>query len=86
MFRKDKFIFGLLGGLILPGFAWAYENLMKDDLGVPFQNKSTYLISIGLNLILVRIAYKKDFDHTGSGLMFISFLAAIAMFYFKLRP
>lgn len=86
MFRKDKFIFGLLGGLILPGFAWAYENLMKDDLGIPFQNKSIYLISIGLNLILVRIAYKKELEKTGSGLMLISFLASIVLFYFKLRP
>lgn len=86
MFRKDKFIIGCLGGLVLPGFAWLYENLMKEEYTALFQNKGIYLISIGLNLILVRMAYKKEVEKTAKGLMFISFLAAIAMFYFKLRP
>ncbi|MFM6975469.1 MAG: hypothetical protein ACKOW2_01285 [Sphingobacteriaceae bacterium] len=82
-FKKDHFLFGLLAGLLLPALAWVYESLISNDLSHAHRTKIIYLVSLVLNLILVRVAYRAGLEQTGRGLMFISFLSAIVLFYFK---
>ena len=82
MFKKDKFIYGLIGGLLLPALAWSYEGCITDSAN---HKNIIFFISIGLNLLIIRLAYKKELTQTANGLMLTSFLAAMALFYFKLR-
>lgn len=80
MFKKDNFIYGLLGGLLLPVFAGCYEFSVAPEAG---RKSTVLLISIGLNLLLVRMAYKKELPRLANGIMLVTFVAAIAFFYFK---
>lgn len=83
MLRKDNFVWGVLAGILLPGLALIYQKTTSNNLGISQHHQIIYLIGIALNLIIVRMAYRKDLEKTGRGLMFITFLAAMVLFYFK---
>lgn len=80
MFRKDKFMYGLLVGLLLPALAWCYEYLTAQETD---QKRIIFLFSIALNLLVVRLCYKRAVYKTANGIMFITFLAALGLFYSK---
>jgi hypothetical protein len=90
MLKKDKIVFGVLIGLILPclvyGILWFISQLVKVE-GVwarPFQAENMMLLSIMLNLIPMRIyMVRYKLDRTGRGVLLITFLLVAAYFIYR---
>jgi hypothetical protein len=92
MLKKDKFLLGIILGIILPGifFGLLYliTFLLKEgsyfDMVLSF-NK-ILLISIFINLLPIRYYFVNlKFDRTGRGLIMITFILVLFYFlYFRL--
>jgi len=87
MFQKNSILFGFVLGLILPGLALLIFNVLYKDVVILGKPAIPYLVALGLNLIGMRICYKKDADQTGRGIMistFIGMLLLVVVFKVKL--
>jgi len=85
MLSKNSVFVGLIAGLVLPAIAWLLFTIVYP--GVVFLNKPAlpYLVAIGLNLLLVKLCYKKGTDDTGRGIMLMSFVCIVLLIIFKIR-
>lgn len=87
MFQKNSILVGFVLGLILPGLALLIFNVLYKDIVILGKPAIPYLLALGLNLIGMRICYKKDADQTGRGIMlstFIGMLLLVVVFKVKL--
>lgn len=85
MQKANHIIWGVVAGVIFPAVAWF---LVADRWStVPYLGKPgvPYLIAIGLNLFLLRYAYKKEADQFGTGLMLSTFAFMLAAFILKIK-
>jgi hypothetical protein len=86
LFRQDKFILGIVIGVIAPwitlGILYSLNILFRDIiLKVPnlIQLSTLELIAIVVNVIMMRqYMVKLKYDKTGRGLLFITFIYIIA--------
>jgi hypothetical protein len=86
MFRKNSILAGLLVGLIAPVIAWlVFEYLLHNDAIIMDKPGVPYLIAIGLNLVMVRYAFKNDLDNTAKGLIVVTFAVMVAAFVFRIN-
>ena len=77
---------GFIIGLILPALALMLFNILYK--GAMLFNKPAipYLVALGLNLIIIRICYKKNADQTGLGVMLATFISMLLLvFVFKIK-
>jgi hypothetical protein len=83
---KNSVITGVLLGLVLPFTTWLVFGYLNP--GVVLMNKPAipYLIALALNLVIIRLCYKKNADQTGKGLMIATFAAMmILLFVLKIK-
>ena len=86
MFQKNSTLFGLVLGLILPGLALLLFNVLYKDALLLGKPAIPYMVALGLNLIIIRICYKKDADQTGRGVMLSTFVCMLLLvLVFKVR-
>ena len=85
MQKGNHLLLGLVAGLILPAVTWFV--IADHWSAVPYLGKPgvPYLIAAALNLILLRVTYKKGADQTGNGIMMSTFLFVLAAFIFKIK-
>jgi hypothetical protein len=77
---------GFVLGLILPGLALLLFNILYKDAVVLGKPAIPYMVALGLNLIAIRISYKKDADQTGKGIMLSTFICMLLLvLVFKVR-
>ena len=85
MLGKNSVLSGLLLGSILPILSWlVFEHstnipLIMDKPAVP------YLITIGLNLVLLRYCFRNGRDETANGIMMITFAFMLVVFILKIN-
>jgi hypothetical protein len=86
MFHKNPMFVGFVLGLILPGLALLLFNVLYKDAVVLGKPAIPYMVALGLNLIAIRISYKKDADQTGKGIMLSTFICMLLLvLVFKVR-
>jgi hypothetical protein len=86
MFHKNSMFVGFVLGLILPGLALLLFNILYKDAVVLGKPAIPYMVALGLNLIAIRISYKKDADQTGKGIMLSTFICMLLLvLVFKVR-
>ncbi|MDP9081336.1 MAG: hypothetical protein M3O71_28325 [Bacteroidota bacterium] len=83
MLNKNSLLTGTLLALIFPAIAWITAHYLKNNIDLINRPALPYWIAIGLNLIMLRFAFKKDLDKTSNGIMLTTFAAMIAIFMFK---
>lgn len=79
--NRDNLLFGILIGSISPfiAFIMTQFNLTGIDIG----NKSLSFYAFGaiLNLIMMRYYYRKELGNTAGGIILITFICAILVFF-----
>jgi hypothetical protein len=85
MSRRNEFVTGLLTGSILPLTTGLVFGVLFKSLVVFDRPALPYLITIALNLFLLRYYVRHDKEIAGRGVMIVTFIFAIAAFYFKIK-
>ena len=86
MLKRNSFAAGALLGLVFPVLAFIIAGLFKTDTYLVNKPALPYFIAVGLNLVLMRISFKKDGDMTVRGIMLATFLTLLVIFIFKISP
>ena len=86
MLIKNSFIYGALVALIFPIIAGIVAYLLRTNVDVINRPALPYLIAIALNLILMRMSFKKELDQTGKGMMLTTFICLLLTFFLKIHP
>lgn len=82
---KDKFYLGLLYGTALPLLTYIFGGMLREQLGFPKSQSFFYIICIGINVIVFRIAIKKEFDNLARGILFTTFIFALFFFFYYFK-
>lgn len=85
MQKTNNIVSGILIGMVLPALVWF---VIADKIsGVPYLSKPgvPYLMAIALNLVILRVCYKKGADLMGNGVILSTFVFMIAAFILKIR-
>lgn len=83
MLNKNNFLLGILMGFILPGLVFFCEEVLKKDLRVLNKENVFYLLSLVVNLLLIRYYFKSGTEDTARGILLSTFIAGFIFFYFK---
>lgn len=83
MLKKDHFLTGVLVGLLLPVICWLIIDVLKL---MPVLNKPAvpYFIAVFFNLLAIRYFFKMHKASTGMGMMLVSFVCMVLVFWLKL--
>ncbi|RYY26240.1 MAG: hypothetical protein EOP41_04685 [Sphingobacteriaceae bacterium] len=82
---KNNIVIGVLIGLMLPLLAYFLADVIFKDQIFPAKPGALYLITVGLNLVLMRILYKAKIDKTAIGILLVCFFVLILTFIFKIK-
>lgn len=83
MLKRNNFLFGILMGSILPGIIVFCEEVLKKDLRVLGKENVFYVLSLAVNLLLIRFYFKSGTEDTARGIVLSTFIAGFTFFYFK---
>lgn len=83
MLKKNNFLLGILMGVILPGIVVFCEVVLKKDLRVLGKENVFYVLSLAVNLLLIRFCFKSGTEDTARGIVLSTFIAGFMFFYFK---
>jgi hypothetical protein len=85
MLSKNNIAIGFLVGLIFPAIAWLISEVAFNSY-ISTLNKPgiPYLISIAVNLFIIRYLFKKGNDQTGIGAIICTFIIMAMVFLFKM--
>ena len=86
MLKKDNFIFGVLVAAIFPIIACIIAYALRTNIYIINRPAFPYLISIAVNLILMRTSFKYERQQTGKGMMLTTFICMVAIFFLKIHP
>lgn len=78
-------LLGLLIGLILPLSAYFLDEVFFRNAIFPSKPGVVYLLAAGINLVLLKYAYKANADKTGTGMFVVTFIVLIFVFIFKIK-
>ena len=87
MLKKDNFIIGLVGAVVIFFVLYSIINLFTDFSYFSQSRDSlwVYMLSIIPNILLSRfMLIKWDMEKTGKGMLFISLLGVLLAMYFVL--
>jgi hypothetical protein len=81
MLKKNNIITGMLAACILPGITWVVLGLiLKNRIIVLNKPAIPYLVTIAINLFVIKYLFKKGLDQTGTGMILITFIVMIFAF------
>ena len=83
MFKKDSLLLGIIYGIIIPILFFGLTRLVKMLGGFMFSDSLVYILCLGVNAIIFRLALKKEKDNIGKGMLLITFIYAFIFFYFN---
>jgi hypothetical protein len=85
MLNKNNIAIGILAGLILPALTWlVFGYALKNNAALFNKPAIPYLVSIALNLFIIKYLYKKGLDNTGTGMILCTFVCMALVFLFKI--
>ncbi len=79
---KDKFYLGLLYGAALPMLAYVFGGMIRNATGFPRDEFFFYILCIGVNVIIFRIAISRQYDQLSRGILFSTFIFAFIFFLY----
>lgn len=85
MLKRNNVWLGTLLGLILPGLAFLFVDLIKRNVRFLQKDDLLYIGCVALNLLLVRYFFKTDKDETAKGVVVSTFICAFIFMYYKSR-
>jgi len=86
MLKKNSLPTGILVALIFPAIAFVIAYLFSNSVYIISRPALPYFVAIALNLVLLRISYKKGADKTLRGIMLATFIFMALVFIFKVNP
>ena len=85
MLKRDNVWLGLILGLILPGIAFFFVEILKKNIKVLEKDNLLYIGCVALNLLLVRYLFRSYKENTAKGVISATFISAFIFFYYKVR-
>ena len=85
MFKKDNVWIGLAMGLFLPSIGVIIVEVLKRNLVFLAKADLLYIGCVAINLLLVKMAYKKELEATAKGIISATFVCALIFFYYKIN-
>ncbi len=85
MQNTNNIITGFFAALVFPAIAMAISYLLRYNTDIVNRPALPYLLAIALNLIAMRILFRKGFDQTARGIMIANFVIMILVFLFKVH-
>jgi hypothetical protein len=85
MLKRDNVWLGVILGLVLPGIAFFFVEILKKNIRIMQKDDILYIGCVALNLILVRFFFSKDKEQVGRGIVGSTFICALIFFYYKMR-
>lgn len=85
MFKKDNVWFGSFLGLVCPGIAFFFVEILKKNVTFLEKDDLLYIGCVAINLFLVRYYFRKDKENTARGIIGATFICAFIFMYHKMR-
>jgi hypothetical protein len=86
MLNKNSLLTGVLMALILPVVACAVAYLLKNNEFIINKPALPYFGALAINLVILRVYFKKGADKTGGGIIIATFVFMVLVFVFKIHP
>jgi hypothetical protein len=84
MLKKDNVWLGAFLGLILPGIAFFFVEILRRNIRFFQREDLLYIGCVAINLILVRYYFRIDKENTGRGIVGATFICALIFMYYKI--
>ena len=85
MLKRDNVWLGLVLGLILPGLAFLFVEILKKNIKVLEKDDLLYIGCVALNLLLMRFFVSAYKENTAKGIIAATFVCDFIFFYHKMR-
>lgn len=85
MFKKDSVWLGLGLGLVIPALGFLIVEFLKRNFTYLGKADLLYIGCVALNLLLLKLAYKKEMEATARGIISATFVCALLFFYYKIN-
>lgn len=85
MIKQNNILVGVIIGAILPMLTWIVFSYWKPDLVLMNRPLLPYLLTIAINLLLIRWSHRSQADKLSQGIMISTFIFTIALFLLKLK-
>ncbi|TZF84111.1 stationary phase survival protein SurE [Pedobacter sp. BS3] len=85
MLKKDNIWLGLLLGVVLPGIAAFFVEILKKNIRFLNKDDLLYIGCVAINLLLVKYYFKQNCDNTARGIVASTFICALVFFYYKMQ-
>ena len=72
-------------GLFLPSIGVIIVEVLKRNLVFLAKADLLYIGCVAINLLLVKMAYKKELEATAKGIISATFVCALIFFYYKIN-
>lgn len=85
MLNRDNVWLGLLLGLVCPGIAFFFVEILKRNISFLKKDDLLYIGCVAINLLLVRYYFRRDKENTARGIIGSTFICAFIFMYHKMR-
>lgn len=83
MFKIDKPWFGAIVGIVLPGIAFFFVEILKKNIKIFEKDDLLYVGCVAINLFLVRYFVSQHKEQTARGIIGSTFICAFIFFFYK---
>jgi hypothetical protein len=77
MLNKDRFLTGMFLGLVPPGIAAFFVEILGYDGEILGKKHLLYIASVVINLLLLRFFFRSDRSEIARGIIFSTFISAL---------
>ena len=85
MLKKDNVWLGVILGLVCPGIAFFFVEILKKNITYLKKDDLLYIVCVAINLFLVRYFFRQDKENTARGVISSTFICAFIFMYYKMR-
>ncbi|HEY0667693.1 MAG TPA: stationary phase survival protein SurE [Sphingobacteriaceae bacterium] len=85
MLKKDNVWLGVILGLMCPGIAFFFVEILKKNITFLKKDDLLYIGCVAINLFLVRYFFREDKENTARGVISSTFICAFIFMYYKMR-
>lgn len=85
MQNKNNIVTGVLAACIFPAIAFLVSYELRDNINILNRPALPYLFALFLNLVIIRILMRKDYEKTARGVMLATFVIMLVVFIFKVH-
>lgn len=85
MLRRNSVWLGVILGLVFPGIAFFFVEILKKNIRLLEKDDLLYIGCAAVNLIVVRYLFRNNLEDTGKGVVASTFVCAFIFFYYKMH-